>query len=158
MYFKFKGSLYNAPTAPAEPLDVKSGTSASINPGDLVRIDDGNPGYVKKCADGDTNTLCLEKVWLAVSDSTESAGADGTVYAITCPHMVLSGTATTPANLLQAVINTRVTLDVSTGVQTIDENDTTNGFMRILRPAGGAASFDTTNGYNVDVVVNEAVS
>jgi len=155
--FKFNGSLYGL-EAPSETLDVVAGGTATVAIGDLVRIDDGNAGYVKKCANGDTNTLCLEKVWLAVSASDETASADGTVKAMTCPYMRLLGTVTTPANLLQALINTRVTLDVSAGTQKIDENHTTNGFMRIKRPVGGASCFDTTNGYDTEVVVNEAVS
>jgi hypothetical protein len=157
MDFRYKGSIYPNITATEEVKDVKSGTAASIASGDMVRVDDGNPGYVKLGANGDTSTL-TPRAFLAISASDETAGADGTVKVISCPGMVLEGTATTAANLLQAVIDTRVTLDVAGGVQTIDENDTTTGFMRILRPAGGAANFDTTNGRGVEVVVNEALN
>ena len=137
--------------------DVKSGAAASIEVGDLVRDDDGNAGYVKKCANGDTSTL-VPRCYIAVGASTDTVAADGTVQLLTGPQMVIEGLATTPANLLQAVIDTKVTLDVAAGVQKVDENDTTTGFMRILRPdvgtAGGASGFDTTVG-SIKVVVNE---
>ncbi len=157
MDFRFKGSLYANQQAICETKDVKSGAAASIDEGDIVRLDDGNPGYVKKGANGDTSTL-TPVCYLAISASTDTAGADGTVKVIHCPGMILEGTATTPANLLQAVIDTRVTLDVDTSVQYIDENDSTTGFMRIRRPEGGASKFDTTNGRNVEVVVNECLN
>lgn len=150
--FQYKGSL-SQDRFITLTKDVKSGTAASIAIGDLVRDDDGNAGYVKLGANGDTSTLA-PRVYLAVSASDETAGADGTVEVIYAKDMILEGTATTPANLTQAVIDTKVTLDVSTGVQKIDENDTTTGFMRIRRPHRGAAYFDTTNGV-CEVIVNE---
>jgi hypothetical protein len=52
------------------------------------------------------------------------------------------------------VIDTKVTVDVSNGTITIDENDTTNGWLRIRRPEGGAVNFDTTGGI-VEVICNE---
>ena len=137
--------------------DVKSGAAASIEVGDIVRDDDGNAGYVKKAANGDTSTLA-PRTYIAVKASTDTVAADGVVELLTGQEMVLEGLSTTPANLLQAVIDTKVTLDVAAGVQKVDENDTTTGFMRILRPevgkAAGASGFDTTNGV-IKVVVNE---
>lgn len=134
--------------------DVKSGGAATIAVGQLFREDDGNAGYVKLCANGDTDTLTKNRVYLCTKASTDTAAADGVVHGIWCPSMRLEGLCTTPANLLQAVIDTRVTLDVSGSVQKVDENDTANGFMRIVRPEGGAANFDTTNGV-LTVIVNE---
>ena len=157
MDFRFDGSEIPNVGPISVVKDVVAGTAASIDEGDLFRVDDGNPGYVKKCADGDTSVLTLNKVYLCTKASTETAGADGVVHGITCPSMRLKGTAATPANLLQAVIDTRVTLDVS-GAQTIDEDDTTNGFLRIVRPEGGAANFDTTNGYDTLVIANETTT
>lgn len=158
MNFQFDGSLQPNAAVVGVKKDVKAGTTATILVGDLFREDDGNPGYVKKCANGDTDTLTKNNVYFCTKRSTESAGADGVVEGIWCPFMRLRGTATTPANLLQATIDTRVTLDVSTIYQKIDENDTTNGFMRIERPPEGASGFDTTNGYDTVVIVNECVS
>jgi len=135
--------------------DVILGTTASISVGHLFRTDDGNPGYVKLCANGDTDVLTLNRVYLCTKASDEVAGTDGTVHGIWMPSMRLLGTPTTPANLAQSVIDTRVTLDLSGTTQKIDENDTSDGFMRIVRPEGGVDNFDTTNGYDTLVIVNE---
>ncbi len=158
MDFRFDGAenLNQAPIPVVK--DVKSGTTSSISIGHLFRTDNGNAGYVKLGADGDTATLNLARTYLAVSDSTETAGADGIVKGIWCPNMRLRGTPTTPSNLTQARIDTRVTLDLSGSTQKIDENHVTDGFMRIVRPEGGADNFDTTNGYDTAVIVNESVS
>ena len=150
--FRFKGTLYGA-QANTVVESVKSGTTASIAKGDLVTPDDGNAGYVKKGANGATATIAV-RTYLAVSASTETSGADGTVTLVTAPNMVLEGTATTPGNIAQAVLNTKVTLDVSNGVQTVDENDTSTGFMRILRPDEGVGGYSTTTGI-IRVAVNE---
>jgi len=153
MNFEYRGVVEGSASPVSMKKDVKSGAVGSINFGDLVRADDGNPGYVKKGANGDTLTLA-PKAFYAISTSTDTAGADGYVYVLSGDNMVLSGTATTPANLSQARIDTSVTLDTSGDAQTIDENDTTTGFMKIRRPIAGASGFDTTNGYGVEVVVN----
>lgn len=150
--FRFKGTL-NGEQANTVVESVKAGTTASIAIGDLVTPDDGNAGYVKKGANGATSTIAV-RTYLAVSASNETSGADGTVTLVTAPNMVLEGTATTPGNIAQAVLNTKVTLDVSNGVQTIDENDTTTGFMRILRPDAGVGEYSTTTGI-IRVAVNE---
>ena len=135
--------------------DVITGTAASISVGHLFREDDGDAGYCKLCANGDTDTLTKNRVYLCTKASNETALADGTVEGIWMPSMRLKGTPTTPGNLVQAVIDTRVTLDLSGTTQKIDEDDTTNGFMRIVRPEGGADNFDATNGYDTLVIVNE---
>jgi len=135
--------------------DVVAGTAGTTLVGDLFRYDDGNAGYFKKCANGDTDVLTLNRVYLCTKQSTETAIADGVVEGIWCPSMRLKGTPSDASALVQAVIETRVTLDISGTTQLIDEGDSTNGFMRIMRPEGGADNFDTTNGYNTLVVVNE---
>lgn len=158
--FKFDGVENGASSTPVRAR-VVLGTTASIDEGDLFRIDDGNPGYMKKCADGDTITLTKNRACLCTKASTETAAADGWVEGVTGFGLRVKGTVTTPANLTQAVVDTWVTLDSSGGVQKIDENDTTNGFMRIVQPPEGISGdpgFDTTNGYNTVVVVNEATS
>lgn len=152
MDFRFRGTL-SGEDAISEVKDVKSGTAASIDEGDLVIPDNGNAGYVRKVADGEVITQAY-RVYYAISASTETAGADGTVKVMYAPGMILEGKAKTPANLAQAVIDTKVTVDVDTGVITVDENDTTNGFLRIKRPEGGASKFDTTNGI-IEVICNE---
>ena len=158
MEFRFLGSKEPNAAVVSVVKDVVSGTAASIAIGQLFRADNSNPGYVMLCANGDTDALTLNRVYLCTKASDETAGADGTVKGIWCPYMRLLGTVTTPANLVQAVIDTRVTLDVGGGVQKIDENDTATGFMRIARPLVGVDGFDTTNGYDTEVIVNETVT
>ena len=132
-------------TLPGETVDVVAGGTATIDVGDVIIPDDGNPGYWRKVANGEISTEATE-VRVAITASDETAGADGTCEAFVGAEMVISMVATTPANLVQAVIGTKVTVDVTAGVITVDENDTTNGFLEILRPPTGAAGFDTTNG------------
>ncbi len=151
MDFKLIGTL-NGESTTGVVKDVKAGAVASIAIGDLVIPDDGNDGYVRKVANGENSTTAT-RVYIATSNSSDTASADGTVELVTAPGMILEGTATTKANLAQGVIDTKVTVDVAAGVITIDEDDTTNGFLRIRRPAGGAANFDTTNGV-IEVIAN----
>jgi len=149
--FRLRGSL-NGEDIVGVVKDVVSGTAASISIGDLVVPDDGDAGYVRLIADGEVIAAAY-RVYLAVSDSDETAGEDGTVKLLYAPNMVLEGTAATPANLAQAVIDTIVTVDVSGDDITVDENDTTNGFLRIKRPEGGAGNFDTDDGI-MEVIAN----
>ena len=144
MDFISRGTV-NGETITGKIKDVKAGAVGSIAKGDLVIPDDGNAGYVRKIADGEV-VAAAYRVYLAISDSSDTVAADGTVELEYAPGMILEGTATTKANLVQAVIDTKVTVDVAAGVITVDENDTTNGFLRIARPSGGAANFDTTDG------------
>lgn len=159
--FRYKGTL-GGHQATGVTLDVKSGTTASIAVGDLVIPDASNAGYFKKAPDSTDSTATYftaaaggVKVYLATTASDETAGADGTCEAIFAENMVLEGAATTASNLTQARVGQICTLDNPSGTQTIDEDDSSNGFMRIRRPAGGASNFDTTNGI-VEVVVNYA--
>ena len=73
-------------------------------------------------------------VWvgLAVSNDTNSASADGIVYVVDALDAEFIGKATTWANVSKSVMNTKVTLDVTSTVQTLDENDTTNGCFLML--------------------------
>lgn len=152
MDFIVKGTL-NGETVTSVEKDVKAGAVGSIEIGDMVIPDDGNAGYVRKVADGEVSTDAT-RVYIAITNSTDTATADGVVTLEYAPGMIIEGTATTKANLVQAVIDTKVTVDVAAGVITVDENDTTTGFLRIARPAGGADNFDTTYG-KVLVIANE---
>jgi len=127
-------------------FDVKSGAAASIEVGDLVTVDDGNAGYVKKAADGASNAR--EWVGRACKASTDTASADGVVEVEFAPSgLIVRGLVTTVGNLAQTIIGTRVTLDVASGVQKVDENDTTNGVLRVL-------SYVSTSGEEtIDVIV-----
>lgn len=142
--FKIVGTLDGSePTTRVFDVDA-SGSGATISKGDLVILD-STAGYVKKAPDGAANTS--QWVGIATSDSDETGSVDGTVaVAFSTAGLVVRGAPTTPGNLALALKLTRVTLDVSGGgVQTVDENDTTNGVLRVL-------TYDTTNS-TIDVVV-----
>lgn len=126
-------------------FDVEAGSAGSIAVGDLVTA--GNAGYVAKGANGAANSV----VWIgkAVSDSNETASANGTVEVEFSPAgLIVRGKPTTAGNLAQAIIGTKVTLDVSSGTQTVDENDTTNGILTVLDYDNSVSGEET-----IDIVV-----
>lgn len=128
-------------TVVATKYQTKGGQTA-INPGEFVVQDSGGDvEYVVGASDGASNA----QVWVGVAATLDTVGssADGVVYVADDPQYIFRGNATTPANLNSAVINTQVTLDVTAGVQTVDENDVSNGTL-IIR------GFDAANG-TVDV-------
>lgn len=127
-------------------FDVVSGAAASIAVGDLVTIDDGNAGYVKKAADGASSAL--QWIGRCVKNSTDTTTAAGVVEVEFSPAgLIVRGAPTTASNLAQAIIGTRVTLDVTASVQTVDENDITSGVLRVL-------DYDSTSGEEtIDVIV-----
>jgi len=114
----------------ARPYFTKAGQTA-IKAGELVVQDaSGDEEYVELPSDGATNA----KVWvgLAVSNDTNTSSADGVVYVVDALDAEFIGKATTWANVSKSVMNTKVTLDVTSTVQTLDENDTTNGAFLML--------------------------
>jgi len=125
-------------------FDVYKGAASTIVAGDIVSVNGGQAGYVLLGADA----LSSDDTWIgmAVSTSTETVAANGTVQVMYSPAgLILRGTPTTPGNLAQAIIGTKVTLDVNAGVQTVDENDTTKGVMTVI-------AYDATN-ETIDVAV-----
>lgn len=125
-------------------FDVASGAANSISVGDIVVIANG---YAAKVADGGCaagNIL----TGLAVSESTDTVAAAGTVDVLFHPSgLIVEGLATTPGNLVAGVVYDKVTVDVSGGVQKIDENDAgavliyeldsdsaTTGIVRVVLP------------------------
>lgn len=131
----------NGETLTPKEYTVASGTAASIEPGMVVIVSSNN------AAEG-TNGLANtgDILGIAASTSTETASAAGVVLVYRAPVLRAKAVATTPGNLSSSVILTKCTLDVSGTDHTVDENDTTNGFIRILDYD------DTTNG-NLDVEV-----
>jgi hypothetical protein len=109
----------------ARPYQTKAGQTA-ITAGKLVIQDtSGDEEYVQLPADGAGSS----QVWvgLAVSNDTVTSSTDGVVYVVDAVEAEFVGKPTTPANLATALKLTTVTLDVaSDGLQTVDENDTTN--------------------------------
>ncbi len=128
-------------TVVAHKYQTKAGQTA-INVGEWVVQDTGGDvEYAVGASDGAANTSTW--IGVAASNDTVSASADGYVYVYDDPQYLFRGKATTSSNLATTVINTQVTLDVSGGDQTVDENDTTNGTLLIR-------GYDSTNG-TVDV-------
>lgn len=118
--FQYVGTLGGA-SPETKNIDVVAGTTSSIAIGQLVTVANG---YAAKVADG--GATASGRYGLALTASTETASADGSVMVQFCPTgLLVMGTATTPGNLAQGVLYDRVTIDVSAGVQTVDENDPT---------------------------------
>lgn len=112
-------------------VPVKSGTAASIKPGMLVITDNGNAGYWKAAADACSTVLGIN-MGVATSDSTETAGADGTVTIETAPVLLISIKAKTPGSLTAAMKGIAYILDVSGGDYTLDQGTATAGIFNIL--------------------------
>lgn len=96
----------------------------------VIQGTSGDVEYVTVIAD----TADSDDVWVGVaaSTSTETASADGEVFVYDDPSYVFRGKPTTAANLATTLLNTQVTVDVTSSVQTIDENDTTKGTLMIV--------------------------
>lgn len=122
--FTYRGTL-DGSEPQHKTFEVVDGTTSglgigtSITIGDVVEIANG---YAALGADGGMaagNIL----TGLATSTSTETTTADGVVDVVFSPAgLIVEGTATTPANLVTAVVYDKVSLDVAAGVQTVDEN------------------------------------
>jgi len=125
--------------------DVKSGSAASIKNKMLVKEDGSNAGYVTKCANGETTSANI--IGVALADSTDTASADGKVLIARGFPLRCRAKATTAANLAQATKNTKVTLDVSSNDNTVDEDDTSNGFIKVV-------DYDNTTDGNVIVEID----
>lgn len=113
----------------ANPYRTKAGQTA-IKPGELVIQDtSGDEEYVTLPANGAANT----SIWVgvAVSSDTVTSSTDGVVYVVDALDAEFIGRPTTKANLASTVRNTKVTLDVTSSTQTLDEDDTTNGVFLI---------------------------
>ena len=113
----------------ATPRITKANNTA-IKPGEFVlQGAGGDVEYVVVATDGASSTSTW--VGLAVSADTVTSSSDGIVYVIDGLDAEFVGKPTTLANLTSSIINTKVTLDVSGDVQTVDEDDTSNGVLLI---------------------------
>lgn len=140
------GSLGGAavPTDPI-PKTIKAGVLTSVRVGYLVKEDGGNAGYYLAGANGDSSSATIKGV--ACTDSLDTVAADGNVDIVSAPTLICRMKATTPGNLARSVIGTKCTLDVSSGDYTVDENDTSSGFIEIL-------SYDNTTDGNCIVAID----
>lgn len=104
---------------------VGSGSGATISPGDIVRYLNG---YWAKVADGEATAAGL--YGMAVTTSTETGSVDGLVTVKYHPSgLLVKGKPTTASNLAQAILGDIVSIDVGSGVQTVDENAA--GILRV---------------------------
>ena len=108
---------------------VASGTDSSIKQGDIVVLSAGAAVLVPN---GGASAADKSKFGLALRDSNETAGADGSVeVAFATEGLVVRGKATTAGNLSESSVLTACTVDLVGAVQTIDEDDAT-GDITIL--------------------------
>lgn len=117
---------------PPVEFPVASGTAASISEGMAVVVSSNN---MAECSNGATSFGGI-----AAGPSDETATAAGTVLVYRAPTLKFHAYATTPGNLSSSTLLTKVTLDVSGTDHTIDENDTSSGFIEI------EDQIDTTTG------------
>lgn len=125
---------------------VKAGAAASIKAGEpVVQNIGGDAEYVviptANVTTGDTF------VGIAVSDSSDTASADGYVdVAMPTFGTVYRGNAKTKASLADSQRLTKVVIDLTSSTFTIDESTTSNGLCQIV-------DFNSTTG-EVDFVVD----
>ena len=129
-------TITGEPVAPVE-YDVDAGAVATIATGNPLA---DNSGYVTNVSTGATSM-----VGIAAGPSDETATADGKVNVYQAPWLRFNAVATTPANLAQTTKTTTVTIDVATADFTVDENDTSSGFVRIV-------DYDNTTDGNCDCI------
>lgn len=113
--FTYAGTLGTAGVGPeTKTFDVASGAAASITIGDAVVV---TAGFAAKVAN--TGMTSAGKYGLAVSTSTDTVGAAGTVDVMFTPvGLIVNGVASGIAT--QSQLYTPFRMAVSAGVQTVD--------------------------------------
>lgn len=124
-------------------FQVKAGTAVSIKAGEpVIQNTGGDAEYVK--IGGTTITTGDTFVGIAMTDSDDTASADGSVY-VMIPTLgtVFRASAKTKASLSTANMLNKVVLDLTAGVWTIDESTTTNGLAQMvgMNTTTGAVDF-----------------
>jgi hypothetical protein len=137
---------YNGLQAIPQEFDVDAGAAATIGRGAIVIFTSGGQ-YVTEGTNGLTSAG--DVVGIAAGPSDETASVDGKVLVYRSPALRANAVASVPANLEAADRLDKCTLDVdvtATGDHTVDESNTTNGWIRIL-------TFDNTTDGNLTVEV-----
>lgn len=134
----------------AHPYQVKANATEILAGEWVIQGTGGDTEYVTVAANG--SSLTDVHVGLAVSNSTQTASADGVVYVIDDPEAVFVAKPTTPSNLATTLIGTKVTMDVTSGVFTLDENDTSNGcfIIKSYNAARNEIMFKLDKSYHID--------
>lgn len=121
--------------------NVASGSANSLHPGDAIKK---NGNYVIRIATGDPQIGTDEGVGICISESTDTAAADGTVRVLyPIPgKTVLRCKATTTGNLdtaaeLAGLIGDCVCFDLSSTTITIDEDEGDDPNLNGLKIVGG---------------------
>lgn len=109
----------------AQPYYTKASATPIVAGELVIQGSGGDSRYVVLPSNGASNSS--NWVGLAVSNDTANASTGGIVYVVDALDATFIGKATTFSNVSASVMNTKVTLDVANGVQTLDEDDTTNG-------------------------------
>lgn len=101
-----------------------SGASATIKPGEPVKRGGTGNNFVTLLATGEP-VITAPMVGVAVSESTETSSADGSVqvFVPTPGVAVMRADATTAANLADTILYDTVTFDLNAGVFTVDEDE-----------------------------------
>lgn len=105
--------------------------ATDINAGEPVKLKAAGSPYAIPLADADlTIGTDTAMIGVAASDSTHTSSADGVIDVyVPLPGIVYEAKATTAANVdtqaeIDALVGDRVTIDLSGGSYTLDENDT----------------------------------
>lgn len=121
--------------------NVASGSANSLHPGDVVKK---NGNYVVRIADGDPEIGTDEGIGIAISESTDTATADGTIRVLyPIPgKTIMRAKATTSTNLNTAakLLGLRgdcVAFDLSSTTITVDEDEGDDPNVHGLKIVGG---------------------
>ena len=109
----------------ALPVRVfKTEAATSIEEGDLVKIGGTGNNFAVKIATGDPEVGTDRILGVAKADSSDTASAAGEVKVYMIDNRtVLRANATTGSNLADGLLLDSVTMDVTAGVITIDEDE-----------------------------------
>jgi hypothetical protein len=103
--------------------------SADIVVGEPLKIGGTGNNFVVLLGNGEPEISADVVVGIAASDSNHTASLNGEIQAyLPLSGVVFSGKATTPANVdtaaeLTAILNDKVTFDLTNGIYTVDENE-----------------------------------
>lgn len=112
-------------------LPVYAGGVGTIVPGDIVIKDGSHAGYF--CVAPDACADTSKVMGIAVSTSTDTAAANGTVDIQADKVMVVEIYAKTPASLTVAMVGEAYILDNDGTNMTLDQATSTNGILRIIK-------------------------
>jgi hypothetical protein len=144
---KYDVSVIKGGGAPVFTENVASGAANSLHAGDAVKK---NGNYVIRIATGDPEIGTDEGIGICISESTDTAAADGTVNVLyPIPGVtILRAKATTAANLdtaakLLGLQGDCVAFDLTSTTITVDEDEGDDPNVHGLKIIGGSVSKGT---------------